>query len=99
MAAQIAPAYRTIRRLAIHTSILGALLTFSSTVWYPAYIQTARLWSVDPLEDQEVGGLIMWIPAGLIYVLGGLALFVEWLRESERATQTLIGNRRSEYAA
>jgi putative membrane protein len=36
-----------------------------------------------PLEDQQLGGLIMWIPAGLVYVIAGLALFVGWMRESE----------------
>jgi putative membrane protein len=69
---------------AVHTSILGALLTFASTVWYPAYLATTSAWGLSPLEDQQAGGLIMWIPAGLVYVVGGLALFASWLRESER---------------
>jgi putative membrane protein len=69
---------------AVHTSILGALLTFASTVWYPAYIATTSAWGLTPLEDQQAGGLIMWIPAGLVYVIAGLALFAGWLRESER---------------
>lgn len=67
----------------IHTSILGALLTFSSTVWYPAYAATASGWGLSPLEDQQIGGLIMWIPAGVIYVATGLAFFAGWLRESD----------------
>jgi putative membrane protein len=36
-----------------------------------------------PLEDQQLGGLIMWIPAGLVYVIAGLALFAGWMRESD----------------
>jgi cytochrome c oxidase assembly factor CtaG len=36
-----------------------------------------------PLEDQQLGGLIMWIPAGLVYIFAGLALFAGWLRESD----------------
>jgi cytochrome c oxidase assembly factor CtaG len=35
------------------------------------------------LEDQQLGGLIMWIPAGLVYVIAGLALFAGWLREAD----------------
>ena len=35
------------------------------------------------IEDQQIGGLIMWIPAGLVYIAAGLALFAGWLRESE----------------
>jgi cytochrome c oxidase assembly factor CtaG len=66
----------------IHTSILGALLTFARTVWYPVYSSTA-IWGLTPLEDQQVGGLIMWVPAGLVYVAAGLALFAAWMRESD----------------
>ena len=40
-------------------------------------------WGLTPLEDQQLGGLIMWIPAGVLYVIAGLALLAGWLRESE----------------
>ena len=68
---------------AVHTSILGALLTFSPHVWYSAYIATAPAWGVTPLEDQQIGGLIMWIPANIVYIAAGLALFAAWLKESD----------------
>jgi putative membrane protein len=68
----------------IHSGLLGALITFSSSVWYPAYSETTTSWGLTPLEDQQLGGLIMWIPAGLVYIFAGLALFAGWLRESER---------------
>jgi putative membrane protein len=84
---------------ALHTSILGALLTFSSTIWYPAYASTTPAWGLTPLEDQQAGGLIMWIPAGLVYVIGGLVLFAEWLRESDRVATTRSYKQRGEYAA
>jgi putative membrane protein len=77
---------------AIHTSILGALLTFAHSVWYPAYGTAAQAWGLTPLEDQQLGGLIMWIPAGLVYLGAGLGLFALWLRESDA-----MANRR-EYA-
>ena len=68
---------------AIHTSILGALLTFAPYVLYPAYNATAPRWGWSALEDQQTGGLIMWVPAGLVYLGVGLALFAAWLRESD----------------
>jgi putative membrane protein len=68
---------------ALHTGILGALLTFSTVVLYPAYTVTAPLWGLTPLEDQQIGGLIMWVPAGVLYMAAGLALFRAWLRESD----------------
>ena len=78
---------------AIHTGILGALLTFSPIVLYPAYSATAPLWGFTALEDQQIGGLIMWVPAGLIYTVAGLILFAAWLRESDAALE-----RRRRYA-
>jgi putative membrane protein len=68
---------------ALHSGLLGALLTFSRTVWYPVYNGSTESWGLTPLEDQELGGLIMWIPAGVVYIIAGLALFAGWLRESE----------------
>jgi putative membrane protein len=69
---------------AVHTSALGALLTFSQTLWYPAYEGTTAAWGLTPVEDQQLGGLIMWVPAGVVYLVAGLLLFALWLRESER---------------
>jgi cytochrome c oxidase assembly factor CtaG len=69
---------------ALHSGLLGALLTFTRTIWYPIYSDTTQPWGLTPLEDQQLGGLIMWIPAGLVYVIAGLALFAGWLRESEK---------------
>jgi len=68
---------------AVHTSILGALLTFAPSPWYPAYGQATQRWGLTPLQDQQIGGLIMWVPAGLVYTIAGLALFAAWLRASE----------------
>jgi putative membrane protein len=69
---------------AMHSGLLGALLSCSNTVLYPVYANTTQDWGLMPLEDQQLGGLIMWVPAGLVYVFVALALFVGWLRESDR---------------
>src|ERR1041384_7376031 len=68
---------------ALHSGLLGALITFAPSIWYPAYAGTTQGWGLTPLEDQQLGGLIMWIPAGLVYVVAGLVLFAGWLREAE----------------
>jgi len=68
----------------VHSGVLGALITFARSAWYPAYATTTGSWGLTPLEDQQLGGLIMWVPAGLVYVVAGLALVVGWMRESER---------------
>jgi putative membrane protein len=69
---------------AVHNSILGALLTFARTVWYPIYDGRTAPFGLTALEDQQLGGLIMWIPSGIVFVVIGLALFAAWIGESER---------------
>jgi len=59
----------------VHSGVLGALITLAGSVWYPSYVGLTSSWGLTPLEDQQLGGLIMWIPAGLVYVIAGLALF------------------------
>jgi putative membrane protein len=39
---------------------------------------------LDPLTDQQLAGVIMWIPAGGIYLAAALVLLVTWIRATER---------------
>ena len=61
------------------TGALGALLTFGSTAWY-ALPGESPWFGWTPLEDQQVGGLIMWIPGGTVYLVFALALAARALR-------------------
>ena len=72
---------------ALHSSILGALMTFSSRVWYPIYVERAPVWGLTALEDQQLAGLLMWIPAGVVYLIAALALIGSWLNAADRAEQ------------
>lgn len=63
---------------------LGALLTVAPRPWYTAYADVTSAWGLTTLEDQQLAGLIMWIPAGLPYLIAALLLLFAWLRESER---------------
>jgi putative membrane protein len=70
---------------AVYTSALGALLTVAPHSWYSPYTAASTgAWGLTPLEDQQLGGLIMWVPASIIYTGVALWLFAAWLRESER---------------
>jgi putative membrane protein len=73
----------------IHTSVLGALITFAARPWYGAYLQTPRDWGLSALEDQQLGGLIMWVPGSLVYVGVALALLVRWIRASDLGEQQI----------
>jgi Predicted membrane protein len=68
---------------AVHTGVLGALMTFSRTPWYPTYADRATAWGLTPMMDQQLAGLIMWIPASLAYLIAALSIMRHWLRESE----------------
>jgi mono/diheme cytochrome c family protein len=68
---------------ALSTGALGALLAFAPTLWYPTYAATTGPWGLSPLDDQQLGGLIMWIPGSLPYLIAALYIFARWLRESD----------------
>jgi putative membrane protein len=53
---------------------LAAYITYKSSVLYPAYDVKGRLWGLDALLDERYGGLIMWIPGGIVF--GVLLLIV-----------------------
>lgn len=74
---------------AIHTGFLGALLTFAGRPWYPTYEERASPWGLTALADQQIGGLVMWVPGGVLFMLAGLGLFAAWLREAERLAQSV----------
>ena len=58
----------------LHTAALGALLSLAPTPWYAPYIATSNALGMDPVDDQQLGGLVMWVPAGLAYVVVALVL-------------------------
>jgi putative membrane protein len=67
----------------VHSSVLGALITFAARPWYSAYLQTPYHWTLSALEDQQLGGLIMWVPGSMVYVGAALALLARWIMASE----------------
>lgn len=68
---------------ALGCAILGNVLIWSGTAFYPAYAEGERLWGISPLVDQQVGGAIMFIWGALITVALFSWIFLRWLREAE----------------
>jgi putative membrane protein len=68
-----------------HTGLLGALLTFGSRPFYPIVATGALDWGLTPLGDQQIAGLIMWVPGGIVFMAAALALCAVWLRRLGRA--------------
>ena len=70
--------------LANQGTILAALMAFGRTPWYGAYAGTTVPWGLEPLADQHLAAVIMWIPAGMIYLGAALALMSSWMKEADR---------------
>jgi cytochrome c oxidase assembly factor CtaG len=69
----------------MQSGLLGALLLLSQRLWYPSYVGSAA-WRLTAVEDQQLAGLVMWIPSGIIFTGAGLTFLAGWLRESRRRT-------------
>jgi putative membrane protein len=62
----------------MHTGLLGALMVVSTRLFYVTTSSTGIPWNLNPLQDQQLAGLIMWVPGGLIYA-GAAILFAGFL--------------------
>jgi len=72
----------------VYTGGLGALLTVSETPWYTAYGDAAAAWGLTPLEDQQLAGIIMWMPGAGPYLLAALMLVAGWIRDAGGARRS-----------
>ncbi len=64
------------------TVALGAGLTFAPPLYTP-YIYAPRVWGISPAVDQQLGGLIMWVPANLAYIVVVSVLFIRWMQAQD----------------
>jgi putative membrane protein len=67
----------------IPMQIVAALITLSDEVLYPWYSVAPRTWGLSPRDDQQLGGLLMWVPGNLWMFLAIGVLFFLWAREAE----------------
>lgn len=75
------------------SALLGIIITFAPVGLYPTYaagtgdLAVLRLirdgWRLDAAADQQLGGLLMWVPGGGVYLLAMLAIVIRWLDEAE----------------
>ena len=88
------PAVLYLVAAALAGSVVGIVITFARVDLYPAYfLPVDRLgieplirngWGLSPEVDQELGGLLMWIPGGLVYLCAILGMMARWYRTSEQ---------------
>lgn len=65
----------------VQMGLLGALLSFSTSAFYAPHALTTAAWGMSPLEDQQLGGIIMWVPGAAAYLIAALARMHELLGE------------------
>lgn len=63
--------------------LIGALLTFSSRPLYETYsgLDASPIWGLNSLDDQQLGGLIMWVPGGMFFLIPLIGLLVRVLNQ------------------
>jgi putative membrane protein len=70
---------------------LGALMSFSLSPWYADYAAMGMTGiGLDPVDDQRLAGLIMWIPGGLVHGMAALVMFYKWLKASEGTRAAVV---------
>ena len=74
--------------MVIPMSIVSIYIAMADHVLYPAYSIAPRVWDISPLSDQQIGGLIMWIPGGLLFYVVMTVVFFKW---AGRDTDTTAG--------
>ncbi len=78
----------------LQSTVLGALMTFTSQPWYPYYANLANPWGLTPLQDQQLAGIIMWLPGGAVFSVLTIGYFAAWLGALE---QRSIGAQQRDY--
>jgi cytochrome c oxidase assembly factor CtaG len=63
--------------------VLGAGLTFVPPLYAP-YLYAPRVWGLSPAADQQLGGLLMWVPVSLYMIVIMSILFIRWMQQLER---------------
>ena len=76
----------------IQMGLLGALLTLAPRPLFVVHFSTTWPWGLSPLQDQQLGGVIMWVLAGTLFTAYGLAAFATWLNADDGPTK--IASRR-----
>jgi putative membrane protein len=64
--------------MSIPMSIVSVYIAYANSLLYPAYASAPRIWGISPMQDQLIGGLIMWIPGGLFFFIVISVIFFRW---------------------
>ena len=71
----------------VPASLVGALLSATNSPYFPTYVLAPRITALSPIEDQQLGGLIMWVGGGLYFLIATGVVFFAWARREEAANR------------
>ncbi len=77
----------------LQSAALGALITLAGRRLYESQSLGSEIWSLTPLEDQVLAGIIMWVIPGILYFVVMIALLLRWFRQMDASTSTARGAR------
>lgn len=66
---------------AILSALPGALIALAPRPLYPAHAKGAAAWGLTLLQDQQLAGIVMWIPGGFIYLAAAAFVFLKWMQQ------------------
>jgi putative membrane protein len=78
----------------LHATVLGVFMALAQGVWYPTYEVRTLSWNFTPLQDQQLAGLIMWMPACMVYAVIAAVVLAYWL-QTGRNTNELFSRERA----
>jgi len=70
--------------LAVPCTALAAILTYAKTPLYPFYMAAPHMYGLSALQDQHLGGLLMWLPTHMFLLLALGITFLRWFASSSR---------------
>jgi putative membrane protein len=75
----------------IPASLVGALLSATGSAYYPTYVAAPRVAGLSALEDQQLGGLLMWVGSGVYFLIATAVVFFAWASREEAANRRPLG--------
>jgi putative membrane protein len=67
--------------VSIPMQLVAAIITFADDVLYDWYAVAPRTWGLSPNEDQQLGGLLMWVPGNMYMLAAIAAVFYVWAKQ------------------
>ncbi len=73
--------------IVLPNTVLGAAITFSKSLLYSAYAEVNQPYDISLMTDQQLGGLMLWVPGDMMSVLAAGVVMIMWYQREEAENQ------------